>query len=524
MDEQRCDPVVLLIDDDELERFLYRQALEQEGFETVEAEDGAAALEAFALAAPDIIILDVIMPKIDGFAACQAIRALPAGRNIPILMATGLEDVESIDKAYRVGATDFITKPVSYPLLPHRLRYMLRAHRLAEAQRIAGLAHLRWVPKSRLIDCSPDLSRMFGLSAKATRHPARDLLRRVLSSDRARIIRAVRDALQGTTIGLNHRIVAPDGEVRTLSLRAEGVKGENGPRYLQGSYIDITEHERIEAQLQVARDEARSASAAKTAFLAGMSHELHTPLNAILGFSELIANEAVGPISQRDYIEFARTIHSAGQRALAVFLDVMMMAELEAERFKLEFENVDMSAAVKAAVAEFARSESGLGRSIELEMRQDVPVICADPRAVNQILLKLLSNAAKFSAADTTIRVTITRAGDGSPRVSIVDTGIGMTAEQTRLAVRPFGQADGRLARDYNGLGLGLSIVSKLVERQGGRLTIASTPQQGTHVSVDFPVPRPQERMGLLLYSQPLRTDSTRVVDAFLTEPRVAKA
>lgn len=148
-------------------------------------------------------------------------------------------------------------------------------------------------------------------------------------------------------------------------------------------------------------------------------------------------------------------------------------------------------------------------------MRQHVPVICADPRAVNQILLKLLSNAAKFSAADTTIRVTITRAGDGSPRVSIVDTGIGMTAEQTRLAVRPFGQADGRLARDYNGLGLGLSIVSKLVERQGGRLTIASTPQQGTHVSVDFPVPRPQERMGLLLYSQPLRTDSTRVVDAF---------
>jgi signal transduction histidine kinase len=119
---------------------------------------------------------------------------------------------------------------------------------------------------------------MFGLSAKATRYPARDLLRRVLSSDRVRIIRAVRDALQGTTIGLDHRIVAPDGEVRTLSLRAGGVKRENGPRYLQGSYVDITEHERIEAQLQVARDEARSASAAKTAFLAGMSHELHTPL------------------------------------------------------------------------------------------------------------------------------------------------------------------------------------------------------------------------------------------------------
>jgi len=524
MEEPRCDPVVLLIDDDEMERFLFRQALEPAGFEIVEAEDGAAALEAFAITTPDIVVLDVMMPKMDGFAVCQAIRAIPAGCNTPILMATGLDDVGSIDRAYQVGATDFITKPISCPLLPHRLRYMLRAYQLAEAQRIAGLAHFRWMPKSPRIECSPELSRMFGLPTKATAHSARDLLRRVFSPDRAALIRAVHNALRGTRIALDHRIFTPDSEMRTLSLRGEAVKAEDGPRYLRGSYQDVTERKRIEVELQAARDEAQTASAAKTAFLACMSHELHTPLNAIIGFSELIANETIGPISQRNYVEFACKIRTAGQRALAVFLDVMTMAELEAERFELKLEYVDLGIAVKAAVAEFARSDSGAGRPVEFEMHSAPPVVHADPQAVSQMLLKLLSNAAKFSAADTAIRVTIAHAADGSPRVSIADTGIGMTAEQARLAVRPFGQVDGRLARDYDGLGLGLSIVSKLVERHGGRLTIASAPHQGTHVSLDFPAPSLRERVDFSLPGKPLKTGSASATDVFLTELRVAKA
>jgi len=148
MEAQPTDPVVLLVDDDEMERFLQRQALEPAGFEIVEAEDGAAALEAFAVTIPDIVVLDVMMPQMDGFAVCRAIRTMPAGHNTPILMATGLDDIGSIERAYQVGATDFITKPISCALLPHRIRYMLRAYRLAEAHRMAGLGHFRWTPKS----------------------------------------------------------------------------------------------------------------------------------------------------------------------------------------------------------------------------------------------------------------------------------------------------------------------------------------------------------------------------------------
>src|SRR5712691_4087213 len=200
MDDKRADPVVLLIDDDEMERFLIRQALEPAGFEIVEAEDGVTALGAFAITMPDVVVLDVVMPGMDGFAVCEAIRAMPAGRNTPILMATGLDDVESIERAYRVGATDFVAKPISRPVLPHRLRYILRAYHLAEAQRIAGLGAVRWMPKNRRIECSPEVTHMLGMRSTAGMHSARGLFRHVLPTDRPTLIGTVRNALHGATI------------------------------------------------------------------------------------------------------------------------------------------------------------------------------------------------------------------------------------------------------------------------------------------------------------------------------------
>ena len=132
-----------------------------------------------------------------------------------------------------------------------------------------------------------------------------------------------------------------------------------------------------------------------------MSHELHTPINAIIGFSELIAQELCGPISQLKYIEFAQNIRTAGQRVLAVFLDILTMAELEAERFQLKLEKIDLCEVAEATVAEFRQTDPGAGCEIILEKSGAGLSIHADQRAVRQMVLKLLSNAAKFSAAGT---------------------------------------------------------------------------------------------------------------------------
>ena len=125
---RRPKPLILIADDDEMERFLQREVLESAGFDIVEAESGAAAAKLFAECKPDLVVLDVMMPEMNGFEACQAIRALPGGRTAPVLMATALDDIDSIDQAYRAGATDFIGKPINWPVLPHHVRYMLRAH------------------------------------------------------------------------------------------------------------------------------------------------------------------------------------------------------------------------------------------------------------------------------------------------------------------------------------------------------------------------------------------------------------
>jgi len=141
---------VLVVDDDDIQRLMCREALEQAGFNVLEAEDGLPALEIFRSKHIDILLLDVMMTELDGFETCRRIRSLDSGLHTPILMMTGLEDVESIDYAYRVGATDFVTKPINYSVLPRRVQYMHRAtataaellenkYRLEAAQRMAGL-------------------------------------------------------------------------------------------------------------------------------------------------------------------------------------------------------------------------------------------------------------------------------------------------------------------------------------------------------------------------------------------------
>lgn len=128
-------PKVLIVDDDTVARLLACEALEQSGWEVNEAENGRLGVEAFSQYRPDLVLLDIMMPEMDGFAVCAALRRLPEGQHTPILIMTGLEDYQSITQAYDVGATDFIVKPINGLLLGHRARYMLRAGQAMQALR-----------------------------------------------------------------------------------------------------------------------------------------------------------------------------------------------------------------------------------------------------------------------------------------------------------------------------------------------------------------------------------------------------
>ena len=126
-EKERKSPLVLIVDDDITVRLLVRRCLEKVGFVVEEASDGEKALSSFENLHPDIVLLDVRMPGMDGFEVCEEIRKLPGGNLLPILMVTGLDDMESINRAYEAGATDFITKSVNWEVLSHHVRFILRA-------------------------------------------------------------------------------------------------------------------------------------------------------------------------------------------------------------------------------------------------------------------------------------------------------------------------------------------------------------------------------------------------------------
>src|SRR5687768_17114087 len=256
-------PLALIVDDDAALRMLAREVLEDCGMRVEEAADGAAGLEAFDRVRPNIVLLDVMMPRMDGFEACTQLRKLAWGANTPVLMMTGLDDSASIERAYESGATDFITKPITWPILGHRVRYMLRSAQLlkdlarseaslANAHQLARLASWEWNAQTKLIRWSERAHVMFGMS-----HLPRDctfgaFLDSVHPDDRAMLGDWLHAGLQQTEpFEVDFRIVSPDGEVRCVFAQAQATfDGYGKPVEIRGALQDITQRKAHESQIE----------------------------------------------------------------------------------------------------------------------------------------------------------------------------------------------------------------------------------------------------------------------------------
>ena len=242
--------------------------------------------------------------------------------------------------------------------------------------------------------------------------------------------------------------------------------------------------------LTVSTERAEAASRAKSQFLANMSHELRTPLNAIMGFSELLTAGIPGRLNtqQQDYVH---NIHEGGGILLRVITDLLDLARIEAGKLKFrEEEGVDLRRIADACIA-LVRGEanaSELQLSVQIEDR--IPLLVADPMRLTQILMNLLSNAIKFTDPGGLVILAIYRAKNGGVALEVRDTGSGMTAAEIKVALEPFGQVDGGLARAHSGTGLGLPIARQLAELHGGSLNIDSEKGRGTRITVTLPAAR----------------------------------
>ncbi len=261
--DQKQQPVVLVVDDDMSVRLLMRESLEHAGMIVKEAENGVEALSAFEQVKPDLVLLDVNMPEMDGFATCTRLRQLPGGDDVAIVIITGLHDVKSIRLAYKAGATDFITKPVNWPILNHRVRYLLRAidtfralhrseTRLSQAQRVAHLGNWERDIFSNKLYWSDEIYHIFGLEPQTFGATYEAFLKSVHPKDRTYVTNAVDRALHENKLySIDYRIILPDGTERAVHEQGQAVFDETGKAIgMHGIVQDITKRKKDEAKIR----------------------------------------------------------------------------------------------------------------------------------------------------------------------------------------------------------------------------------------------------------------------------------
>jgi signal transduction histidine kinase len=231
-----------------------------------------------------------------------------------------------------------------------------------------------------------------------------------------------------------------------------------------------------------------NAASRRLDFLAKVSHEVRTPLNSVLGFTELMLQERFGPIGNNRYKGYVEDIHQSGLYALSLLNDLLDISKIEAGKFELDFTAVEVPELVEDCVNSLQPLAKRSRIVLRTSLADKLPCIVADPRRLKQILLNLLTNAIKFTKEGGQVIVSGTMV-DGELRLRVRDNGVGMTKDEIAFAMQPFHQLD-TAPRQQSGTGLGLPVTKALVDANRARLVLTSEPGVGTSADVVFPAER----------------------------------
>lgn len=355
-----------------------------------------------------------------------------------------------------------------------------RERQLETAQRIAHLGYWTVNLKSGELVWSDEIYRIFG-QAPQSFHPSRErFYSTVHPDDRDEVLRIEKEAFEQNKIfRCDHRIVLQDGSVRWVHEEARTEKdGDGTPLSMTGTVQDITERKNIEHALGDARDIAERASQAKSEFLSRMSHELRTPMNAVLGFAQVLDLEDLSP-EQKQCTE---EIRQAGNHLLQLIDELLDMSRIEAGRFTVVIQSVDVCDVVRDACSMaqsvLAANEVTLNNNCEPGTS-----VLADPVRLRQVLVNLLTNAAKYNHKGGRVTVSATSLPDGSVKIAVTDTGPGISPADRNRLFQPFERL-GAEHRNVEGTGIGLALSKKITTLMGGELELDSTPGHGSTFTV----------------------------------------
>lgn len=253
-------------------------------------------------------------------------------------------------------------------------------------------------------------------------------------------------------------------------------------------FRDITRWKSAEKDLTAARQQAEKASSAKSEFLARISHEMRTPLNAIIGFSDVMMEERFGPIGNDRYRDYLKDIKASGSHLVSLLNDLLDLSKIEAGKMELNFERVNLNDLTQQSVAIMQAQANRARIIVRTALSMNVPVIVADPRSVRQIILNLLSNSIKFTSRGGQVIVSTAATDRGDVMLRVRDTGVGMSEKDIEIALQPFRQL--ATSSKTDGTGLGLPLTKAMTEANRARFSIKSAVNSGTMVEIVFPAAR----------------------------------
>jgi two-component system, cell cycle sensor histidine kinase PleC len=545
-------PLILVVDDGMTIRLLVREALEQAGFLVEEAEDGRQALTMFQQLTPDLVLLDVMMPELDGFETCAALRKIPSGEHIPIVMLTGLEDEGSIHKAYEVGATDFITKPINWVLLGHRVRYLLRASRAftelrqneeALRQEVQISTTLAQVGRDLTSSLATPviLERLCQITAKVLGCESSHALLwnaeqdaytpvaswgysaeqwsqlRNFAAPRTTVLPFFRHLAREEVIAhgnaqspsqIPSSLITPFGFRAALCLvlrRGNEVIGvqtvgsrRNTLHFTPQQHrlaIGIAQFAALALENARLLEQAESANRLKSDFLATVSHELRTPLQIILGYKDLLLEQTFGPLTP-EQIDTLRRLERSAQGLLELINNTLQVGRLEAGQLPVDIKEVAVAPLLTELQNEMWELFQQSGLQLECRTDPELPTVNTDPNKLKVVIKNLIGNAIKFTEKGKIV-VDVQAKGEGV-EIAVSDTGTGISPEDLAVIFEAFRQGEQKvLTRRHGGVGLGLYIVKRMLELLGGQVSVESVVGQGSTFRIWLPLQRPGAPMAI---------------------------
>jgi signal transduction histidine kinase len=489
---------VLVVDDYAPGLYARSTLLRRAGFEVLEATTGAQAIEVATAGRPNVVILDVALPVLNGYEVCRRIKSDPALSGVQVLHLTSAHrDAVDHARGMEAGADGYLVDPVAPEVLLATVRSLTRA---GIAEVAAGSAAQQW---QLTVDTISEAVCLLDRDGRILRHNA--VLARLSGQGDNLVGRDAREVLDAILAGAGWprgrglpdapRTLELEAGERTWQLTTDIVRDREGlPVGTVCVLRDVSERRRVDdmraALLQLeqqARREAEAANHAKDEFLAVLSHELRTPLTAMLGWTSMLTSGRLAADATAHAIEVVDRNTRLQARIIEDLLDV---SRIISGKMTLHLEDVELGPALEAAVDSMRTTAAAKMIALEMRLDETLGTVTGDAGRLQQVFANLLSNAVKFTPAGGRIVVRSDRRPDAVV-VAVSDTGRGIPADLLPFIFEPFRQAEGAQRRTHTGLGLGLAIVRHVVELHGGTVSVASEGDaKGATFSVRLPVGR----------------------------------